>query len=108
MLSALVMMLLLMATRRYGFIWETTILGAGCVRRRHGAGRTAELAGFQRLPWEMILVSNDSSLYNNELVRWGPGDLAGRRCPDLWHDSASAVLLRFAGGAGRPGATRCD
>ena len=70
MLSALVMMLLLMATRRYGFIWETTILGADVfVAATRALGALPNWLGFSVPTVEMILVSTDSSLYNNELVR---------------------------------------
>nr|WP_238938227.1 DUF2868 domain-containing protein [Pseudomonas weihenstephanensis] len=70
MLSALVMMLLLMATRRYGFIWETTLLGADAfVAATRALGALPNWLGFSVPTVEMILVSTDSSLYNNELVR---------------------------------------
>ena len=70
MLSALVMMLLLMATRRYGFIWETTILGADVfVAATRALGALPNWLGLSVPTVEMIRVSTDSSLYNNELVR---------------------------------------
>ena len=70
MLSALVMMLLLMATRRYGFIWETTILGADVfVAATRALGALPHWLGFGVPTVEMIRISNDTSLYNNELVR---------------------------------------
>ena len=70
MLSALGMMLLLMATRRYGFIWETTILGADVfVAITRALGALPNWLGFSVPTVEMIRVSNDSRLYNNELVR---------------------------------------
>ena len=70
MLSALVMMLLLMATRRYGFIWETTILGADVfVATTRALGALPNWLGFSVPTVEMIRISNDTSLYNNELVR---------------------------------------
>ena len=70
MLSALVMMLLLMATRRYGFIWETTILGADIfVATTRALGALPNWLGFSVPTVEMIRISNDTSLYNNELVR---------------------------------------
>ena len=70
MLSALVMMLLLMATRRYGFIWETTILGADVfVAATRALGAMPNWLGLSVPTVEMIRVSTDSSLYNNELVR---------------------------------------
>ena len=69
MLSALVMMLLLMATRRYGFIWETTILGADVfVTVTRALGALPGLLGFNVPTAEMIRVSNDTS-YNSELLR---------------------------------------
>ena len=70
MLSALVMMLLLMATRRYGFIWETTILGADVfVATTRALGALPNWLGFSVPTVEMIRISNETSLYNNELVR---------------------------------------
>ena len=70
MLSALAMMLLLMATRRYGFIWETTILGADVfVAATRALGALPHWLGFGVPTVEMIRISNDTSLYNNELVR---------------------------------------
>ena len=70
MLSALVMMLLLMATRRYGLIWETTILGADVfVAATRALGALPHWLGFGVPTVEMIRISNDTSLYNNELVR---------------------------------------
>ena len=70
MLSALVMMLLLMATRRYGFIWETTILGADVfVAATRALGALPHWLGFGVPTVDMIRISNDTSLYNNELVR---------------------------------------
>ena len=69
MLSALVMMLLLMATRRYGFIWETTILGADVfVSVTRALGAVPSWMGFSVPTVEMIRVSNDTS-YNSELLR---------------------------------------
>ena len=70
MLSALVMMLLLMATRRYGFLWETTILGADVfVAATRALGALPNWLGFGVPTVEMIRISNDTPLYNNELVR---------------------------------------
>ena len=70
MLSALVMMLLLMATRRYGFIWETTILGADVfVAATRALGALPNWLGMSVPTVEMIRISNDTSLYNNEGVR---------------------------------------
>ena len=46
MLSALVMLLMLMATRRYGFVWETTLLGADTfVAMTQALGALPRLAG---------------------------------------------------------------
>ena len=47
MLSALVLLLTLMATRRYGFVWETTILGGDTfIALTHGLGALPSLLGF--------------------------------------------------------------
>lgn len=70
MLSAFVMMLLLMATRRYDFIWETTILGADVfVAATQALGALPNWLGLGVPTVDMIRVSTDRSLYNNELVR---------------------------------------
>ncbi|WP_296259949.1 MULTISPECIES: DUF2868 domain-containing protein [unclassified Pseudomonas] len=63
LLSALTLLLLLMATRRYGFVWETTILSSDTfVSLTQGLGTLPSLVGF-RVPSEaMIRASGDSAL----------------------------------------------
>ena len=63
LLSALVILLTLLATRRYGFVWETTILGADtfvCVTQ--ALGSLPALLGFNVPTVEMIRASGDSAL----------------------------------------------
>ncbi|ATE75213.1 MULTISPECIES: DUF2868 domain-containing protein [Pseudomonas] len=63
MLSALVMLLTLMATRRYGFVWETTILGADTfVAMTQALGALPALLGFSVPSVEMIRASGDAAL----------------------------------------------
>ncbi|MBZ9784636.1 DUF2868 domain-containing protein [Pseudomonas sp. REP124] len=63
MLSALVMLLTLMATRRYGFVWETTILGGDTfVALTQGLGALPSLLGFSVPTTEMIRASGDAAL----------------------------------------------
>ncbi|MGY2263037.1 DUF2868 domain-containing protein [Pseudomonas sp. SDO55104_S430] len=63
MLSALVMLLTLMATRRYGFVWETTILGGNTfVGLTQGLGALPSLLGFSVPTTEMIRASGDAAL----------------------------------------------
>jgi hypothetical protein len=73
MLSALVMALLLMATRRYGFVWETTLLGGDTfVAATQALGALPALLGFNGPTVEMIRASGDEA--------W-PGDVAAGREP---------------------------
>jgi len=63
MLSALVMLLTLMATRRYGFVWETTILGADTfIALTQALGALPALLGFPVPTDEMIRASGDAAL----------------------------------------------
>lgn len=63
MLSALVIVLLLMATRRYGFVWETTILGGETfVAMTQALGALPALLGFSVPTVEMIRASGDGAL----------------------------------------------
>ncbi|PAU57126.1 DUF2868 domain-containing protein [Pseudomonas sp. PICF141] len=63
MLSALVMVLTLMATRRYGFVWETTILGGNTfVAMTQALGALPALLGFSVPGVEMIRASGDAAL----------------------------------------------
>ncbi|MDN7140522.1 DUF2868 domain-containing protein [Pseudomonas sp. JQ170] len=59
--TALVMLLILLATRRYGFVWETTILGADTfVGLTQALGSLPSLLGFSVPDVEMIRASGDS------------------------------------------------
>ncbi|WP_260957385.1 DUF2868 domain-containing protein [Pseudomonas citri] len=63
MLSALVIVLMLMATRRYGFVWETTILGADTfVAMTQALGALPALLGFSVPTVDMIRASGDAAL----------------------------------------------
>ncbi|WP_095146023.1 DUF2868 domain-containing protein [Pseudomonas sp. Irchel s3b6] len=63
MLSALVIALTLMATRRYGFVWETTILsGETFVAMTQALGALPALLGFSVPTVEMIRASGDAAL----------------------------------------------
>ena len=63
MLSALVMLLTLMATRRYGFVWETTLLSADTfVAMTQALGALPALLGFNIPTVEMIRASGDAAL----------------------------------------------
>ena len=62
LLSALTLLLLLMATRRYGFVWETTILGSDTfVSLTQGLGTLPSLVGFSVPTEDMIRASGDSA-----------------------------------------------
>ncbi|MDB5998197.1 MAG: hypothetical protein JWP42_5333 [Pseudomonas sp.] len=63
MLSALVILLMLMATRRYGFVWETTLLSADTfVAMTQTLGALPALLGFNVPTMEMIRASGDAAL----------------------------------------------
>jgi hypothetical protein len=63
LLSALTIMVLLMATRRYGFVWETTILGSDTfVSLTRGLGAIPSLLGFSVPTEAMIRASGDTAL----------------------------------------------
>jgi hypothetical protein len=63
MLSALAILLMLMATRRYGFVWETTILGDETfVVMTQTLGAIAALLGFSVPTVDMIRASGDVAL----------------------------------------------
>ena len=63
MLSALVILLTLMATRRYGFVWETTILSADTfVAMTQALGALPAQLGFSVPTVEMIRASGDAAL----------------------------------------------
>lgn len=63
MLSALILLLTLMATRRYGFVWETTLLGSDTfVAMTQALGALPALLGFNVPTVEMIRASGDGAL----------------------------------------------
>ncbi|MBX9408181.1 DUF2868 domain-containing protein [Pseudomonas baetica] len=63
MLSALLLLLTLMATRRYGFVWETTILSADTfINMTQALGSLPALLGFNVPTVEMIRASGDAAL----------------------------------------------
>lgn len=63
MLSALAILLTLLATRRYGFVWETTILSADTfVAMTQALGALPALLGFSVPTVEMIRASGDAAL----------------------------------------------
>lgn len=63
LLSAMVILLMLLATRRYGFVWETTILGADTfIAVTQALGTLPALLGFTVPTVEMIRASGDSAL----------------------------------------------
>lgn len=63
MFSALVLLLTLMATRRYGFVWETTILSADTfIDMTQALGALPALLGFNVPTVDMIRASGDTAL----------------------------------------------
>ncbi|VEF13469.1 membrane protein [Pseudomonas fluorescens] len=63
MLSALILLLTLMATRRYGFVWETTLLGADTfIHLTQALGYLPLLLGFNVPTEAMIRASGDGAL----------------------------------------------
>ncbi|SEE99414.1 DUF2868 domain-containing protein [Pseudomonas migulae] len=63
MLSALAILLMLMATRRYGFVWETTLLSADTfVAMTQTLGALPAVLGFNVPTVEMIRASGDAAL----------------------------------------------
>ncbi|MGY2440818.1 DUF2868 domain-containing protein [Pseudomonas sp. SDO52101_S400] len=63
MFSALVLLLTLMATRRYGFVWETTILSADTfIGVTQALGTLPALLGFNVPTVDMIRASGDAAL----------------------------------------------
>jgi hypothetical protein len=63
LVSALVLLVMLMATRRYGFVWETTILGSDTfVSLTQTLGVLPAMLGFAVPSEEMIRASGDSAL----------------------------------------------
>ena len=69
LLSALTLLLLLMSTHRYGFVWETTLLGShSFVGLIQTLGALPALLGFAQPDAQMIQASGDLAL-NDPLAR---------------------------------------
>jgi len=69
LLSALVLLLLLMSTHRYGFVWETTLLGStSFVGLIQALGALPALLGFSQPDVQMIQASGDLAL-NDPVAR---------------------------------------
>lgn len=67
--SALGVLLALLATRRYGFVWETTILGGDTfIALTHGFGALPALLGFPQPDADLVRASGDA-LVANEAAR---------------------------------------
>ena len=63
MLSALALLLTLVATRRYGFVWETTLLSADTfIHVTQALGHLPSLLGFNVPTVDMIRASGDGAL----------------------------------------------
>jgi hypothetical protein len=63
LLSALLITLALLATRRYGFVWETTLLGSDTfVGLTHALGAIPAFLGFSVPSAEIIRASGDAAL----------------------------------------------
>ncbi|MGY2289222.1 DUF2868 domain-containing protein [Pseudomonas sp. SDO528_S397] len=63
LLSAMAIVLTLLATRRYGFVWETTLLGADTfVNVTQALGALPALLGFNVPSVDMIRASGDAAL----------------------------------------------
>ncbi|WP_296249198.1 DUF2868 domain-containing protein [Pseudomonas sp. UBA4194] len=63
LLSAMAVLLLLLATRRYGFVWETTILGADTfIALTQALGALPGLLGFSVPDIDMIRASGDAAV----------------------------------------------
>ncbi|WP_348970292.1 DUF2868 domain-containing protein [Pseudomonas atacamensis] len=69
MLSALILLLTLMATRRYGFVWETTILGADTfIHVTQALGYLPALLGFN-VPTEAMIRASGAGALDIESAR---------------------------------------
>ncbi|MBU1329884.1 MAG: DUF2868 domain-containing protein [Gammaproteobacteria bacterium] len=69
LLSALATLLILLATRRYGFVWESTLLGGDTfIQLTQTLGALPALLGFSLPDAELIRASGDNAL-NSEAAR---------------------------------------
>lgn len=78
MLAALVTLLLLLATRRYGFVWETTILGGDTfIALTQAIGALPALLGFSLPDVELIRASGDAAIASEVARQSWAGWLVG-------------------------------
>ncbi len=78
LLSTLVSMLLLLATRRYGFVWESTILsGETFTALTQGIGALPALFGFSLPDAELIRISGDNVILSEAARQSWAGWLVG-------------------------------
>lgn len=76
--SALGVMLALLATRRYGFVWETTILGGDTfIALTHGLGALPSLLGFPQPDSELVRASGDALVASENARHAWAGWLVG-------------------------------
>ncbi|MGP0173040.1 DUF2868 domain-containing protein [Pseudomonas sp. NCHU5208] len=78
MLAALSTLLLLLATRRYGFVWETTILGGDTfIALTQAIGALPALLGFSLPDVELIRASGDAAIASEVARQSWAGWLVG-------------------------------
>ncbi|RMH82863.1 DUF2868 domain-containing protein [Pseudomonas sp. AOB-7] len=78
MLAALASLLLLLATRRYGFVWETTILGGDSfIALTRALGALPALLGFSLPDAELIRASGEAALLDETARQSWAGWLIG-------------------------------
>tara|TARA_R110000868_G_scaffold194584_3_gene440159 strand:+ start:2062 stop:3456 length:1395 start_codon:yes stop_codon:yes gene_type:complete len=78
LLTALLTLLALLATRRYGFVWESTLLGGDSfIALTQALGSLPALLGFSLPDAELIRASGDSALANESARLSWAGWLAG-------------------------------
>ncbi|MCZ7811325.1 DUF2868 domain-containing protein, partial [Pseudomonas aeruginosa] len=78
LLTALAMLLGLLATRRYGFVWETTILGSDTfIALTQALGALPALLGFPLPDAELIRASGDAALASEAARHAWAGWLVG-------------------------------
>jgi len=78
LVSALVTLLILLATRRYGFVWESTLLnGDTFIAMTQALGRLPAMLGFSLPDAELIRASGDSALANESARLQWAGWLVG-------------------------------
>ena len=78
MLAALTTLLLLLATRRYGFVWETTILGGDTfIALTQAIGALPALLGFSLPDIDVIRASGDVAIASEEARQSWAGWLVG-------------------------------